>query len=167
MARGVIWIKSVRPSVLKFSWNWLFSFFSGTQHGVMGHVVLCMTQIFWKKMFYLQNGENRPSPGFFKCIGKLFFLSSFLSVWSIVKVYIAVILVCLNKFFHIWENSGIWDMAQNALGQPDAGFFNHRTLKLAVSHKEINEINWFLVCSSISFLRNGSLTFSDFWHNGR
>ena len=44
---------------------------------------------------------------------------------------------------------------------------NRRTLKLAVSHKEINEINWFLVCPSNSFLRNGSLGFSDFWHNGR
>ena len=36
---------------------------------------------------------------------------------------------------------------------------NCRTLKLAVSHKEINEINWFLVCPSNSFLRNGSLGF--------
>ena len=44
---------------------------------------------------------------------------------------------------------------------------NCRTLKLAVSHKEVNEINWFLVCPSNSFLRNGSLDFSDFWHNGR
>ena len=44
---------------------------------------------------------------------------------------------------------------------------NRRTLKLAVSHKEINEINWFLVCHSNSFLRNGSLGFSDFWPNGR
>ena len=31
---------------------------------------------FLKKMFYLQNGENRPTPGFFECIGKLLFLSS-------------------------------------------------------------------------------------------
>ena len=44
---------------------------------------------------------------------------------------------------------------------------NRRTLKLAVSHKETNETNWFLVCPSNSFLRNGSLGFSDFWHNGR
>ena len=36
---------------------------------------------------------------------------------------------------------------------------NRRTLKLPVSHKEINEINWLLVCSSNSFLRNGSLGF--------
>ena len=32
---------------------------------------------------------------------------------------------------------------------------NRRTVKLAVTHKEINEINWFLVCLSNSFLRNG------------
>ena len=44
---------------------------------------------------------------------------------------------------------------------------NRRILKLAVSDKEINEINWFLVCQSNSFLRNGSLGFSDFWHNDR
>ena len=31
---------------------------------------------------------------------------------------------------------------------------NRRTLKLAVSHKEIDEINWFLVCHSKSFLRH-------------
>ena len=37
------------------------------------HVVLCMT----KKMFYPQNGENRPSPGFFECIGKFSFFSQF------------------------------------------------------------------------------------------
>ena len=44
---------------------------------------------------------------------------------------------------------------------------NRRTLKLAVSHKEINEMNCFLVCPCNSFLRNGSLGFSDFWRNGR
>ena len=44
---------------------------------------------------------------------------------------------------------------------------NLRTLKLTVSHEEINGINWFLVCPSNSFLRSGSLDFSDFWHSGR
>ena len=44
---------------------------------------------------------------------------------------------------------------------------NRRTLKSAVSHKEINEKIWFLVFASNSFLRNGSLDFFDFWHNGR
>ena len=84
------------------------------------------------------------------------------------KVYSTVISVCLNKF-HIWVNSGSWYMAQNSLGQSGLRDFslNCRTLKLAVSHKEVNEINWFLVCPSNSFLRNGSLDFSNFWHNGR
>ena len=34
---------------------------------------------------------------------------------------------------------------------------SHRTLKLAVSHKEINEINLFLVCPSNSFLIFGTM----------
>ena len=126
MARRVIWIRSVRPSVQKFSWNWLFSFFRELNMVLGAHVVLCMTEPdFLKKMFYPQNGENRPSPGFFECIGKFSFFSQFfifLSIWSIMKVYITVILVCLRKF-HIWENSGSWDMAQNALGQSDWGIF--------------------------------------------
>ena len=109
MARRVIWIRSVRPSVQKFSWNWLFSFFRELNMVLGAHVVLCMTEPdFLKKMFYAENGE-----------------------W--------------NQDFSI----------------------NHRTLKLGVSQKEINEINWFLVCPSKSFLRNGSLGFSDFWDNGR
>ena len=73
------------------------------------HAVLCMTEAdFLKIMFCPQDGENRPSPGFFECIGKFSFFSQlfiFLSIWSIMKVYIAVILVCLNKFY-IFENSG-------------------------------------------------------------
>ena len=82
----------------------LLVFFRKLNMVLGAHVVLCMT----KKMFYPQNGENRPSPGFFECIGKFSFFSQFfifLSVWSIMKVCITVILLCLNKF-HIWENSG-------------------------------------------------------------
>ena len=127
MARRVIWIRSVRPSVQKFSWNWLFSFFRELNMVLGAHVVLCMTEPdFLKKMFYPQNGENRPSPGFFECIGKFSFFSqffTFLSIWSIMKVYITVILVCLNKF-HIWENFGSWDMIKMFLGNQIAGFFN-------------------------------------------
>ena len=136
---------------------------------LQAYVVLCMTEAdFLKIMFCPQNGENRPSPGFFGCIGKFSFFSqffTFLSIWSIMKVYITVIAVYLNKF-HICENSGFWE---NALSQSRFRDFSIycRTLKLAVSHKEANEINWFLVCLSYSFLRNGSLGFSDFWHNGR
>ena len=36
---------------------------------------------------------------------------------------------------------------------------NRRTLKLAVSHKEIDEINWFLVCHSKSFLGHSHQVF--------
>ena len=40
------------------------------------YVVLCFTEPdFLKIMFCPQNGENRPSLGFFECIGK-FFLNS-------------------------------------------------------------------------------------------
>ena len=73
------------------------------------HVVLRMTEPdLLKIMFCSQNEENRTSPGLPECIGKFSFFSQFfifLSIWSIMKVYITVILVCLNKF-HIWENSG-------------------------------------------------------------
>ena len=129
------------------------------------HVVLCMTQqYFLKIMFCPRNGKNRPRLGFFECVGKFSFFSqfsNFFSIWSLMKVYITVIAACLNKF-HIWEKSGSWDKAQNALGQSDGWIF-----QLAVSHKEINGINWFLVCPSNSFLRNGSLGLTDFWHNCR
>ena len=84
------------------------------------------------------------------------------------KVYSTVIAVCFYKF-HIWENSGSWDMARNSLAQSELQDFsiNCRTLKLAVSHKEVNETNLFLVRPSNSFLRNGSLDISHFWHSGR
>ena len=40
------------------------------------HVILCMAEPdVLKKIFYPQNGENRPSPGFFECIGKFSFFS--------------------------------------------------------------------------------------------
>ena len=118
MTRRVILLRSVRPSVQTFSWNWLFSFF-GTQHGARDP---CGVLYFLRIMFCRQNGENKPRPGFFECIEKFFFFQFFifLSIWSIMKVYITVILVCLNKC-HIWENSGSWDMTQNALGQSDCG----------------------------------------------
>ena len=119
MARRVIWIRSVRPSVQKFSWNWLFSFFRELNMVLGAHVVLCMTEPdFLKIMFSPHYGKNRPSPGYFQCIGKFNFFSQlfiFLSIWS-------VILVCLNKF-HIWENSGSSNMAQNALDQSDCRIF--------------------------------------------
>ena len=108
MDRRIIWIRSVRPSVQKFFWNRLLSFFRGLKIVLGAHVMLCMTARCFEKNVLHTNGENRPSPGFFKCIGKFSFFSPFfifLWVWSIMKVCITVILVCLNKF-HFWENSG-------------------------------------------------------------
>ena len=108
MARRIIWIRTVRP-VQKFSWNWLFSFFLELYMVLGAHVVLCMTARFFKEMFYLQNGDNRPIPEFFECTVQeslvFFSVLYFLSVWSIMKVCITVILLSLNKF-HISENSG-------------------------------------------------------------
>ena len=73
------------------------------------HVVLYMTEPdFLKIMYCPQNREKRPSLGFFECIGKFDFFSQFFKfflIWTVMKVYITVIAVCLNKF-HIWENSG-------------------------------------------------------------
>ena len=61
------------------------------------------------------------------------------------KVYITVILACLNKC-HVWESSGSEIWPKMLLANQMAGFLiNCRTLKLAVSHKEINKTNLFLV----------------------
>ena len=134
------------------------------------HVVLCMTEPdFLKKMVYPQNGENRPNPGFFECIGKFsFFLRS---LFFISLVYNESLYYCnscmleqisyLGKFWFLrYGPKCSWPIRLQDFS------INCRTLKLAVSHKEVNEINWFLVCPSNSFLRNGLLGFPDFWHNG-
>ena len=52
-------------------------------------------------------GENRPSLGFFECMGQFSFFSQFFNFFSIrstMKVCSTIIAVSLNKF-HIWENS--------------------------------------------------------------
>ena len=125
------------------------------------HVVLCMTEPdFFKIMFCPQNGENRPSPGFFECIGKF----SFFSHESLYYCNSCMLeeISYLGKFWFLrYGPKCSWPIRRQDFS------INRRTLKLAVSHKEINEINWFLVCPFNSFLRNGSLGLSDFWHNGR
>ena len=78
-------------------------FFSGTQHGVRGP---CGVVYDRKKCFTPKWGKQAKLRVL--CIGKFNFFSQFLifiSVWSIMKVCITVILLCLNKF-HIWENYG-------------------------------------------------------------
>ena len=125
MARRVIWISSVRSSVWKFSWNWLFSFFLELNMMLGANVVLCMTEPdFFKIIFCPKNGENRPSLGFFECLEKFSFSSQFFSFFFnfVIKVCIIGIAVCLNKF-HIWQNSGSWDMKM-LLANQIVGFFN-------------------------------------------
>ena len=76
IARRVIWMRSAHPSLRKFSWGWLFSFFwNSTQ--CQGFMWCCewQSQIFWK-CFVPQMG-NRPSLGFFEYIGKFVFFSIF------------------------------------------------------------------------------------------
>ena len=154
------------------SWNWLFIFFRELNMMLGAQVVLCITEPdFLKKMFYSQNGENRPSPGFFECIEKFSFF--FLVLYFFISVVYNESLYYRNSFmleqisylgkfwFLRYDPKCSWPIRLQDFS------INRRTLKLAVSHKEINEINWFLVCPSNSFLRNGSLGFSDFWHNGR
>ena len=74
------------------------------------HVVLCTTEPdFLKKVFCPKMGKIGQASGSLNVyIGKFSFFSQFFnfsSVWSIMKVHITVIAICLNKF-HIWEISG-------------------------------------------------------------
>ena len=137
------------------------------------HVVLCMTEPdFSEKMFYPQNGENGPTkPRILWMYRKVQFL--FLVLYFFISVvYNESLYYCnscmleqisyLGKFWFLrYGPKCSWPIRLQDF------FINGRTLKSAVSHKEINAINWFLVCPSNSFLRNSSLGFSDFWHNGR
>ena len=86
VVKRVLWIRSVHPSVRNLSWNWLFSFLWNSTW-CEDPMWSCAWQswIFWKQYLCPQNGENRSSQGFFKCIGKF---SYFFSIWSTMKVYI-------------------------------------------------------------------------------
>ena len=136
------------------------------------HVMLGRTEpIFLKKMFYPQNGENRPSPGFFECIGKFSFFSQFF-IFFISVVYNESLYYCNSCMLEQISYLGkFWFLKYGPkCSQPiklQDFSINRRTLKLTVFHKEINEINWFLVCPSNTFLRKGSLGFSDFLLDGR
>ena len=125
------------------------------------HVVLCMRARFLKKMFCLQNGENRPSLEFFECIGK--FSCFFLVLYFFISlVYNESLYYCnscileqisyLGKFWFLrYGPKYSWPIRLQDFS------INCRTLKLAVSHKKINETNWFLVCPSNNFFGHGSL----------
>ena len=71
------------------------------------HVMLCMTEPdFLKIMFFAQKMRKIQQA---QCSLKkfsFFFQFFFLSIWSIIKVYVAVILLCLNKFHIGFQNFG-------------------------------------------------------------
>ena len=171
MARRVIWISSVRPSAQKFSWNWLFSFFRQLNMVLEAHVVLCMTARFFEKNVLPSKRGKLTRPRILWMYGKIqsFFLvlNFFISLVYNESLYYCNFCMLeqisyLGKFWFLRHDPKCsWLIRLRDFS------VNHRTLKLVVSTKEISKINWFLVCLSKSFLRNGSLAFSDFWHNGR
>ena len=171
MARRVIWIRSVRPSAQTFSWNWLFSFFRELNVVLGTHVVLCMTARFFEKNVLPSKRGKLARLRVLWVLKKVQFF--FLVLYFFISlVYNESLYYCnscmleqisyLGKFWFLrYGPKCSWPIRLQDYS------INRRTLKLAVSHREINEINWFLVCLSNSFLRNGSLGISDFWHNGR
>ena len=110
MARRVIHINKFCPSFcLEVFFELAIQFFLELNMVFGTHVVLCMTEPhFLKTMFHPKMGKIGQAQGSLnEYIGKFSFFSefyNFFSVWSIMKVYIIVIAICLNKF-HIWENS--------------------------------------------------------------
>ena len=95
---------------------------------------------FLKIMFCSENGENRPNPGFFECIGKFsFFLRS---LFFISLVYNESLYYCnscmleqisyLGKFWFLrYGPKCSWPIRLRDFS------INRRTLKLAVSHKKL------------------------------
>ena len=145
--------------------------FSGTQHGLRGSfAVVYDSQIFWKSCLAPKMRKIGQAQGSLNVWESLVFFS--VLYFFINLVYNESLYYCnccmleqisyLGKFWFLrygpkcsWPIR-LWDFSMN-----------RRTLKLAVTQKEINELNWFLVCLSNSFLRKGSLGFSGFWRNGR
>ena len=169
--KRVIWIRSIRSSIQKFSWNWLFSFFWELSM-VLEAMWCCVwqSQIFWKKCFTPEMGKLGQAQGSLNVRKVQFFflvLYLFLSlVYNESSYYCNFCMLeqisYLEKFWFLkYGPKCSWRIRLQDFS------INRRTLNLAVSHKEINEINWFLVCPSNSFLRNDSLGCSDFWHTGR
>ena len=152
MARSVIWIRFVHPFVQMFSWNLLFSFFRKLKMALGAHVVFCMAEpdfLKKKKKFTPKMGEKDQALVYNK---SLYYCNSCMFQQ----------LSYLGKFqFLRYDPKCSWPTILQDFS------INRWALKLAVSYKEINEINWFLVCPFNSFLRNGLLVFPDFWHNSR
>ena len=171
MARRVKWIRFVHP-VQTCSWNWLFSFFLGTQDCLRGpYGVVYDRARFFEKNVLPPKWEKLSKPRVLWMYRKVQFF--FLVLYFLISVvYNESLYDCnscmleqilyLGKFWFLrYGPKCSWPIRLQHFS------INRRTLKLAVSQTEINEINWFLVCPSSSFLRNGLLCFCDFWHNGK
>ena len=171
MVRTVIWIRFVRPSVQKFSWNWLSSFF---WNSTWCRDPLCVVH---NRGWFFENHVLPPEWGKSAKPRVLWTYRKVQFFFSVLYFFINLVhneslyylnscmpgqISYLQKFWFLrYGPKYSWPIRLRDF------LINHRTLKLAVSHKEINKRNLFLVRRSNSSLRNDSLSFPDFWHNGR
>ena len=166
--------KVCRSFCLKVFLELALQFFLELNMVLGAHAVLCMTEPdFLKTMFCPKMRQISQAQGSLNVyIGKFMFFFFSIHSFFLSLVYNESLYYCncyileqiqyLGKLWFLrygpkfsWQIR-LWDFP-----------INRRTLKLAVSHKEINGINRILVCPSNSFLKNISLRFYDFWHNGR
>ena len=110
-------------------------------------VMLCMTARFFENhVFCPKNEENMPSPVFFEKVQLFFSILFFINL-----VYNKSLCCCnssmleqisywFSKFWFLrYDPKSSWPIRLRDFS------INRKTLKLALSHKEINEINCFLV----------------------
>ena len=100
-----LWCLPFRPSVRKFSWDWLISFFWNSAWfflKVSEAYTLCVTEpdFFFFLNFVPKNGENGPKIGFLGFIGKF---SHLFWIWSMKKVHIICCILALTRYLgKIW-----------------------------------------------------------------
>ena len=146
MARKVIWSRSARPSAQKFSWNWFFSLFFRELKIVLGaRVVLCMTARFFEKNVLPSKWVKLTRLSVLWMYRKIQFF--FLVLYFFINlVYNESLYYCnfcmreqisyLRKFWFLrYSPKSFLPIRLQDFS------INRRTLKLAVSNQEINEIN--------------------------
>ena len=87
MARRVLWIRSVCPSVRKISWNWLFSFFWNLSW-CWGPMWCYAWQRFFEIIFLPLKWGKQAKPRVLWNTLLENFVINFFWLWSIMKVYI-------------------------------------------------------------------------------
>ena len=136
--------------------------FWGELNMVLGaHVVLCITARFFEKNVSVPKWGKQSKPRVLRMYRKVQFFS--LVFYFVISVVYESLYYC-NSFMleHISYLEKFWFLRYGPKFS-----WPIRLQVFSINHKEINEINWVLVCPSNSFLRNGTLVFSDFWHSGR